>query len=117
MIITLPWPDSALLPNRNTRFDRGAHFSRREAARNYKMQAYLLSRQYQTGRDIDRISIDFYPPDNRHRDIDGMLSSIKPGIDGIFEALEKNDASIKTITLTKHAADGNPRVEISIPEE
>ena len=43
------------------------------------------------------LDITFHPPDNRRRDLDNMLASIKSGLDGISDALGVDDS---TWTLT-----------------
>jgi len=37
----------------------------------------------------------FYPPSKARRDLDGMLSSIKAGLDGIADALEVDDCRFR----------------------
>lgn len=37
------------------------------------------------------ISLDFFPPDNRRRDLDGMISSMKAALDGVADALGIDD--------------------------
>ena len=115
MIITLPWPPSILFPNAAMR--DGAKFPRRQAASDYRQDANLEALSVLGGLpvgEIVAIAIDFYPPNNK-RDLDGMLSAIKPGIDGIFGYLGQNDSQINQIMLVKHPADkANPRVVISL---
>lgn len=115
MIITLPWPDAILFPNRAYR--DGAKYLRREAARTYRDGATWMAIQGARNVGVVRsVSIDFYPPNNR-RDLDGMLSAIKPGLDGIFDGLKQNDNQISEIVMVKHRADkDDPRVVITIPE-
>ena len=39
-----------------------------------------------------RARITFHAPDNRHRDMDNMLASIKAGIDAVAKAIEVDDS-------------------------
>lgn len=38
-----------------------------------------------------RVTLTFCPPDNRHRDLDGMQSNMKHALDGIADAMGVND--------------------------
>ena len=88
-MILLPWPPSVLNPNRR------CHWAVKAKA----VKAYRKESGWATKASGDRIKgkgaidlhISFYPPDNRSRDLDGMLSSIKAGLDGIADALGVND--------------------------
>lgn len=121
MIITLPWPDAVLFPNAAMR--DGAKFARREAARLYRNTALFTTGMERGGASgievgaVTSIGIDFFPPNNR-RDLDGMLSAIKPAIDGIFDEICQNDRQVSEIMLVRHPADKlNPRVVISLIEK
>ena len=41
----------------------------------------------------------FYPPSKRHYDIDGLLSNIKAGIDGIADGLGINDYAFRSASV------------------
>lgn len=41
------------------------------------------------------INVFFYPPDNRRRDADNLVSSLKAVFDGIADALGVNDARFR----------------------
>ena len=43
--------------------------------------------------------ITFFPPDKRGRDVDNLLASLKPTLDGIFDALGTNDRRIRRTVL------------------
>lgn len=89
-IIELPWPPKELSPNA-----RVHHFAKAKVTKAYREQAYWLAKAAQTaipaGAGAITLKIEFYPPDARRRDVDGMFSSIKAGLDGIADALEVND--------------------------
>ena len=62
-----------------------------------------------------KFSITFYCPDRRRRDIDNLLASLKPSLDGIAQATGIDDSVIEEMQLIKRYDLGNPRVEIDIP--
>ena len=80
----IPWFPKEL--RANTRSDRRWTGSVRKK---YKQDCYFLAK----GKDLDcdSITIIFYPPDKRKRDLDNCLSSIKYGIDGVCEAVGIDD--------------------------
>ncbi|HEV8037192.1 hypothetical protein, partial [Yoonia sp.] len=39
-----------------------------------------------------RVSLTFMPPDNRRRDMDGLLGAFKAGIDGLSDAIGVDDS-------------------------
>jgi crossover junction endodeoxyribonuclease RusA len=49
-----------------------------------------------------QVSVDFFPPDRRRRDLDNAFASLKPYFDGIFKALDVDDSKIKYATVTMH---------------
>jgi len=121
MKITLPWPDSALNPNEAN--SSGGFCPRVNSAKEYRNKAYTLTYEspsfleyFAEGeyKKVTALAIDFYPPKN-NRDTDGLLSAIKPGIDGIFDAIHQNDRQVSEIMLVRHPADKlNPRVVICL---
>lgn len=82
----IPWPDRSMHPN--SRKDR-RHTT---AIRNrYKQTCWALCKEAKPDASLTHLSITFRPPDNRRRDLDGMLSACKYGLDGIAEALGVDD--------------------------
>lgn len=47
------------------------------------------------------VTIYFYPPDKRPRDVDGMLSSLKPSLDAIAAMIGVDDKIFKHYHLTR----------------
>lgn len=91
MTLTLTWPNRALHPNARTHWRAKAQHVR--AARN---DAYVIARaagwhmlQLPDGR--LHLWMDFFPPDRRHRDDDGLLASMKAARDGLADALGIDD--------------------------
>lgn len=87
---TFPWPHKSLSPNaRVNRFERAK-----------------LVRAYRTGVAWEaraagirggnspalHVALTFCPPDNRRWDLDNMLASIKPGLDGIADVIGVDDS-------------------------
>lgn len=101
LMVVLPWPDSALMPNRKN----GRHWASTQRA---KLQAQAeggVAARQALGRNAFRttahmpVSIRFVAPDRRKRDIDNLLASMKPQIDGIARALGVDDSRFRPITL------------------
>lgn len=91
-MITLNWPDRVLSPNAR------CHWSvKAKAAKAYRRDAGWLAKasgdKIEVGRELVYVHVYFFPPDKRRRDLDGMLSSIKAGLDGIADALGVDDHS------------------------
>lgn len=101
LTITLPWPDSRLMPNRKN----GRHWTSTQDAKirarqdGYFAALAALSRSQCdiTGRVHMRVT--FCSPDGRHRDLDNMLAWIKPQVDGIAKALGIDDRLFCPITI------------------
>lgn len=89
--LVLPWPDRALHPNARV------HWSKRaKAAKAARLAAFVLTRAA-GWRDLSlpegklHVWIDGYAADRRCRDADGLLSSVKPWLDGIADSLKIDD--------------------------
>jgi len=92
LTVTLPWPDRLLHPNARTHWGRkaGATKAAREMAMALALQAGWRRALVPEGR-LD-LWVDFYPPDRRRRDDDGMLASFKAARDGLAQALGIDDS-------------------------
>lgn len=104
MKVALPWPPSALLPNNVNR----QHWTvTRKASAKYGTDCYYLAKS-QGLRTINADSVlaafTFYPPDNRRRDLDAMLSAVKHGIDKLALLIGIDD-SLWSIRIER----GEPR--------
>lgn len=100
MRVVLPWPCSELSPNARVHWARKAR-----EAKHYRALAHLLTRKAlgPVWLKSARVGIEFYPPDNRRRDLDNMLASMKPAIDGIAAAIGVDDSKWE-ISMKKGAA-------------
>lgn len=89
-VIRLPWPPSALSPNSRVHWSRKA-----KSAAKYRRDCTIIS-QGAGCRALAwgglSVSVNFLPPDNRARDTDNMLASIKSGLDGIADATGVDDS-------------------------
>ena len=85
--VRLPWPPKELSPNARVHWARKAGVSQK-----YRQDARVLT-LCEKKRHIEAtcLHLTFCPPDKRRRDLDNMLASIKPGIDGIADALGVDD--------------------------
>lgn len=94
--LTLPWPSAKLNPNARPHW---AILAREK--KKYRQAAWVLTQEAK-GREPRplvvpeagpvMVSLAFYPPTNRHRDLDNLLASMKAGLDGMAEALGVNDS-------------------------
>ena len=62
-----------------------------------------------------RAHVRFFPPDNRNRDEDGMVSSVKSQLDGIADALGVNDGRFRLSHEVEGVTKGG-RVIVEISE-
>jgi crossover junction endodeoxyribonuclease RusA len=121
MKIELPWPDSALLPNRRN----GSHWS---VTQNAKKQAQsdaawaTKKAKFDTPHEtVDptlraEVTLICNPPDNRGRDVDGILSSLKPSLDAIAETLGINDRMFNPIIIYREEMTPGGRVTVIIDQ-
>lgn len=95
-LIRLPWPPKEL--SANTRTDRRHTTEKRQK---YKSDCGMMVRHHRAQIPPDALlSITFHPPDNRRRDLDNMLSSIKYGLDGMaLAARPDNWRSIGAVAM------------------
>ena len=102
--IALPWPNKVLSPNSKTNY-WGVKQSAKSEAREYA--AFVAQEEFCDGKVSERLSITkelhawivFNPPNKIRRDLDNLLASIKPDIDGMCLGLKIDDSQIKRITL------------------
>lgn len=100
MIITLPWPDMSLMPNRKN----GRHWGDTQAAKvRARQDGYYATMSARRG-DIALggtipLRITFAAPDKRWRDLDNLLACQKHALDGIAQALGVDDKQFRPITI------------------
>lgn len=113
-LISLPWPLKGLSPNA-----RGHWTKRATATKVYRQACYVLTWQAIRGNAAKfknapiAVSITFSPPDNRPRDLDNLIASIKAGLDGVAAAIGVDDAHFQ-ITAKKSAKAARACVSVAI---
>lgn len=101
LTITLPWPDSRLMPNRKN----GRHWAGTQAAKVRARQDGHMATLSAIGRDkillgqAVALKITFAAPDGRHRDLDNLLAASKASLDGIAQAIGVDDKCFRPITI------------------
>lgn len=89
--LTLPWPDRRLHPNARSHWRTRARITKIERTSSgwYAEAAGWGRVAWPEGR--LHVWLDFYPPDKRRRDTDGLLSSMKAALDGIAAVMGVDD--------------------------
>lgn len=112
--IDLPWPPRELHPNSRVHWTRRA--KQAKLCRLLGKGATVLAGVRWNDPDVPqalKVTAIFSPPDNRRRDLDGMLSSIKSYLDGIADIIGIDDSKWQ-IALRKEAPrkGGSVRIEL-----
>lgn len=114
--IILPFPAAKLNPNR-----RSGHSWQVTAAEKVEAwQAGKIATLKALGGKRPAIaapvkfSITFFCPNRRRRDLDNLLASLKPSLDGICNAVDIDDSAIEEMQLIKRYDANNQRVEVEI---
>ena len=99
--IVLPWPSPSLMPNRKNGRHWGATHSPKIKARTDGENAarHALGRNTLAAADRMRCRVTFFAPDRRRRDLDNLLASMKPYLDGIAKALGADDSIFRPVVL------------------
>jgi len=101
--VEVPWPPRDCHPNARVHWSKRARatkIARTDAA--WWAQA-AGAKALRKAKALN-VCLTFFPPDNRRRDVDGMLSNSKPLIDGIADVVGVDD-SLWTISMKR----GEPR--------
>lgn len=90
-MIVLPWPDMRLSPNARTdrRFITGV---RAKARKDGFIAAQEAGAHKIKSKSASALRIIFHGPDSRRRDLDNLLSACKPMIDGMADAMKRDDS-------------------------
>ena len=112
LIFTLPWPPSELSPN-----SRG-HWSKLARAKKAYRAAVAWTAKEQGARRLEaqrlHLSLTFYPPSRRAFDLDGLLSRMKSGLDGLADVLGVDDKHWSLSISKADAVGGFVRVRVEI---
>lgn len=111
LYVDLPWPSRVLHPNARVHWGQRAR-----SAKKARFDAAWSARSAGVGRmeaTALKVTAVFTPPDARRRDADGMLSNIKPYLDGIADVVGVDDSKW-TIAIRREPArkPGSVRIEI-----
>lgn len=89
--LTLAWPSRDLHPNARVHWARKAKAAK--AARNLAGTVAMFHGWHHQPWPEGRLHvwIDAYPPDKRRRDADGILSALKPSLDGLADMMLVDD--------------------------
>jgi crossover junction endodeoxyribonuclease RusA len=103
LVIALPWPASALWPNRSN----GHHWAVRGGyAASARNEAAILALQALKGSTLKpplSVTYTFRPPTARRFDLEGAYSALKASQDGIADALQIDDYAFAPVTLLRGA--------------
>ena len=112
--ITISWPAQGASMNSRKHWSK-----QRKVKQAIKQEAAIACRHLpqQLKADSVAVAITFYPPDNRRRDADNLLSSIKPALDAISERIGIDDSKFWPMTLDKGEKTDDARVEINLTIE
>ncbi len=110
LILTLPWPPTALSPNQRL------HWSKLAKAKKAYREACAWTAKEQGARRIEadklHLSLTFYPPSRRAFDLDGLLSRMKSGLDGLADVLEVDDKHWSLSIARAEEIGGMVKVEV-----
>ena len=109
--ITLPWPPKELNPNARQHWTKLAR-----AKKAYRAAcAWQAKAQGARRMDVDclHMTITFFLPDRRHRDMDNMLASIKAGLDGLADVLCVNDRTWALTLVKSDQLGGMVKLEVA----
>jgi len=112
MTVTLPWPPRTLHPNARV------HWGKLRAAKaSYRHACWALAKHAGITCDPEgkpHVALEFVPPNRHKHDLDGCLSAMKAGLDGLSDAMGCDD-SRWTLSLSKSTEIGG-FVKVSVWE-
>lgn len=111
--IEFPWPARELHPN--ARVHRMAKARATKRAREDAAWSVKAAGIGRIKAEALKVTAIFFPPDNRRRDLDSMLASIKGHLDGIADVIGVDDSRWQ-IAIRKEAPrrQGAVRIEIEV---
>jgi len=114
MKFSVSWPPASLSPN--ARYQGKSFWAKSKAKKSYadivKWEALGHKPMFYSG-DI-AMTLTFYPPDNRRRDLDGCLSRMKPALDILALQWGIDDSRFHPITIKRGKPEKGGRVEIEV---
>jgi crossover junction endodeoxyribonuclease RusA len=102
VIIELPYPSKALMPNRKN----GTHWSKTKGEKDAAFsEAFYRTKMVAVGVKFKpepiALTVTFIQNDKRHRDLDNLLACIKANLDGVARALNIDDKLFEPITIKR----------------
>lgn len=98
LVIEISWPAKQLSPN--ARVHHMVKHRYAKAAKTEAGWATKIVRPFDWGHDGSlAVHVTAYPPDNRSRDSDNLVASLKSHLDGIAEVLGVNDRQFQAPTV------------------
>lgn len=113
--IELPWPATALWPNRRAHW-RTLHYARQDAHALACHLSLKAGANYHTRPHTLAVEIEFCPPSRRRFDRDNALAALKGHLDGVAEAMGVDDSNFEPITLRRGEVVKGGKVIVSIQE-
>lgn len=120
IIIELPWPDKRLSPNARVHWAQLSRAKKAARAAGAKATHAALQRGLrEVRRSLGKegpvhLTVLFYPPDNRKRDADNLIASMKASFDGIADALGVDDSRFRGAFDIVPEPEKPGRVEVEI---
>ena len=115
--IILPWPPRELHPNARVHWSKRAKAAKAaRAAGGWATKAAGVRKGDPDIPQAVKAAITFYPPDNRRRDVDGMLSNVKSYLDGIADVIGVDDSKW-AIEITRGSIWNGGEIHITIQEQ
>jgi len=108
--LSFPWPDRALSPNAR---DKWAKIAAVKQARACACRM-TIDAGYRSAPEGVELWLWFYPPTRKRYDLDNLIASMKPYIDGIFDALDVNDHEIIEIHAVREEQTTGGAVKLRI---
>lgn len=121
LILSLPLPDRKVSPNARRGQSRGAAIVKSKAIKLHRLRAKFCALSARVANDGPFIptgySLSFHWPTRAFRDDDNADASCKSYRDGIAEAFDIDDRSLRKSALSTHNLDKNhPHVQITLHE-
>jgi crossover junction endodeoxyribonuclease RusA len=112
--VQLPWPDKRLSPNARVHWavkDKARH----EAKETAYFQTYQVAGEWQPPEGPLLLTVQACPPAlERKRDLDNVLASLKPTIDGLCHALKIDDSRFAAVTVVRGDPSGAGSVTLEV---
>lgn len=112
MNIILPFPPKELSPNQRLHWSK---VSRAKAA--YRAACHFTAREqgaHKLTAERLHVSFTFYPPNRARRDLDGCISRMKSGIDGLADVLGVDDSRWAMSFALSTEIGGMVRVQVEV---